>query len=150
MKAKEKKIYLIIFFRGKVSNFQQEVLGDFFPQLSNNVSESLNAVLQNCYKKGFINKSALAEGLHTVYSDLSGQKVNKRNKFDPSRFTRSKFISVKFTELIINPYNYLYPGYAESCFFEAIFKYSRPNINEFYSNMLPNALYPPQIILPVL
>ena len=142
----------------EVSNFQQELLGDFCPQLSYNVSKSLNAVLQNCYKRGFINKSALAEGLHTFYSDrrdkyrifLSGQKVNKRNKFDPSRFTRSKFISVKFTELIINPYNYLYPGYAESCFFEAIFKYSRPNINEFYSNMLPNALYPPQIILPVL
>ena len=69
MKAKEKKIYLIIFFRGKVSNFQQEVLGDFFPQLSNNVSESLNAVLQNCYKRGFINKLALTEGLHTFYSD---------------------------------------------------------------------------------
>ena len=132
-----------------------------FSQLSNNVSESLNAVLQNCYKRGFINKSALAEGLHTFYSDrrdkyrifLSGQKVNKRNKFGLSRFAKLKFISVKFTELINNPYNYLYPGYAESCFFEAIFKYSRvmnSNINEFYSNMLPNALYPPQIILPVL
>ena len=67
-----KKNYLnkkSVFFLGKVSNFQEELLGDWFPQLSNNVSESLNAVLQNCYKRGFVNNSASAEGLHTFYSD---------------------------------------------------------------------------------
>ena len=56
------------FFLGKISNFQLELLGNWYPQLSNNVSESLNAVLQNCYKRGFINRSALAEGLHSFYS----------------------------------------------------------------------------------
>ena len=57
------------FFLGKMLNFQLELLGDWYPQLSNNVSESLNAVLQNCYKRGFINRSALIEGLNTFYSD---------------------------------------------------------------------------------
>jgi hypothetical protein len=58
-----------LFYLREVSNFQQELLGDFCPQLSYNVSKSLNAVLQNCYKRGFINKLALTEGLHTFYSD---------------------------------------------------------------------------------
>jgi hypothetical protein len=72
------------------SEFKVYVIGDWYPQLSNNVSESLNAVLQNCYKRGFINKAALAEGLHSFYSDrrdkyrifISGQKVNILNKSD--------------------------------------------------------------------
>ena len=112
------------FFLGKISNFQLELLGNWYPQLSNNVSESLNAVLQNCYKRGFINRSALAEGLHSFYSDrrdkyrvfMNGQKVNKRNKSDLTRFEKLKFISIKLSEIIYNPENFYYPGFVENVF----------------------------------
>ena len=148
-----------MFCLSKVSNFQGELLGDWFPQLSNNVSESLNAVLQNCYKRGFVNNSALAEGLHTFYSDrrdkyrifVTGEKVNQRKKSDLIRFSKLKFIATQFFHLLQNPENAFYPGFYESCFFEAIFKFSRINenhINEMYLNMFSNNPYPPQITVP--
>ena len=76
------------YFLGKISNFQNELLGDWYPQLSNNVSESLNAVLNNIYKRGFINKGTCVEGIHTFHSDrrdkvrifLDGNKAHKRKK----------------------------------------------------------------------
>ena len=149
------------FFLGEISNFQKELLGDWFPQLSNNVCESLNAILQNCYKRGYINRPSLVEGLHTFYSDrrdkyrvfISGQKVNKRKKSDLIRFQNLKFLSVKFSEIVNNPNSYFYPGYVENCFFEAIFKFARiqdPHVNEIFANMQSNALYPPQLIVPIL
>ena len=78
------------FFLGEISNFQEELLGDWFPQLSNNVSESLNSVLNTIYRRGFINKAACVEGIHTFYSDrrdkyrifIDGNKANKRRKSD--------------------------------------------------------------------
>ena len=33
------------------------------------VSESLNSVLNTIYRRGFINKAACVEGIHTFYSD---------------------------------------------------------------------------------
>ena len=82
---------------------------------------------------------------------MNGQKVNKRNKSDLSRFEKLKFISIKLCELIYNPNNFYYPGFVKNIFFEALFKYSRisdPKINELFANTLPNAV--PQIIVPLL
>ena len=101
------------FFLGLISNFQEELLGDWFPQLSNNVSE-LNAVLNTIFKRGFITKAACVEGIHTFYSDRrdkfrifnDGNKANKRRKNDLKRFENLQFISRAFLALISNPLNY--------------------------------------------
>ena len=47
------------FFLGSISNFQEELLGDWFPQLSNNVSESLNVLFgfEICYMCIFFRKT---------------------------------------------------------------------------------------------
>ena len=112
-------------------------------------------ILQNCYKRGFDNNSASAEGLHTFYSDrrdkyrifVTGEKVNQRKKSDLIRFSKLKFIATQFFHLLQNPENAFYPGFYESCFFEAIFKFSRINenhINEMYLNMFQIILIHPK------
>ena len=112
------------YFLGKISNFQNELLEGWYPQLSNNVSESLNAVLNNIYKRGFINKGTCVEGIHTFNSDrrdklrifLDGNKAHKRKKTDLKRFQDLKFISQTFLSLISNPLNHFYPAFLSACF----------------------------------
>ena len=146
------------FFLGSISNFQEELLGDWFPQLSNNVSESLNAVLNTIFKRGFITKAACVEGIHTFYSDRrdkfrifnDGNKANKRRKNDLKRFENLQFISRAFLALISNPLNHFYPSFLSACFFEAIYKFARvetENLTAIFANKFSSANYQPQIII---
>ena len=148
------------YFLGKISNFQDELLGDWYPQLSNNVSESLNSVLNSVFNRGFVNRGACVEGLKIFYSNrrdkyrvfMNDEKRNKRKKSDILRFTNLKFISIRLLELLSNPNFVHYPNFLSSCFFEAIFKFSRvddPNVNEIFSGTFSSPNYQPQIIIPM-
>ena len=147
------------FFLGKISNFQAELLGDWYPQLSNNVNESLNSILNTVFNRGFVNRASCVEGLHKFYSNRrdkyrvfqDGNKRNKRKKSDLTRFDNLKFIASKFLEIISDPLNHFYPDFLSATFFEAIYKFSRvdhQNLNELFSVTFPNANFPPQIIVP--
>ena len=147
------------FFLGKISNFSEELTGNWSPQLSNNVLESFNSVLNNIYKRSFINKATCVEGIHKFYSDrrdkfrvyLDGNKANKRKLSDLKRFENLKFISQSFLAIISNPLNYFYPQFLSAAFFETIFKFARvedPNINEKFSFNFSNQNYQPQINIP--
>ena len=123
------------------------------------MSESLNAVLNTIFKRGFITKAACVEGIHTFYSDRrdkfrifnDGNKANKRRKNDLKRFENLQFISRSFLALISNPLNHFYPSFLSACFFEAIYKFARvetENLNAIFANKFSSANYQPQIIIP--
>ena len=133
-------------------------MGDWYPQLSNNVSESLDSILNNVFNRGFVNRAACVEGLNKFYSDRwdkfrvfqDGNKRNKREKSDLMRFDNLKFIAAKFLEIISDPLNHFYPDFLSATFFEAVFKFARvddPNVNEIYSARFPHPYYRPQIIV---
>ena len=83
---------------------------------------------------------------------MNDEKRNKRKKSDILRFTNLKFISIRLLELLSNPNFVHYPNFLSSCFFEAIFKFSRvddPNVNEIFSGTFSSPNYQPQIIIPM-
>ena len=123
-------------FVGRLSNFYEDILQNKTPQLTNNVSESLNAVIKKAYKVGFISKATMVTNLRTFYLKqwekyqvfINGEKQRNRSKKDLEKYRRMKII----VETIQSVFPTLSWEDKSKFHCEAVFKLSKVEFNNLH------------------